>query len=84
MHNANIETSKRLQDTLGALIAFDEPTTREIQQSTGSMSVSTDISELRQNGYEIDCWQDRKTENGRKIYRYKLLNREPKQMSLSL
>ncbi len=73
MHNANAEKSIRLQRTLDAFKAYpDGPTTWDIQGHSWSMSVATDISELRQNGYLIDCEYECRTFSGRKIFRYHL------------
>ena len=73
MHNANADKSYRLKQTLDVLRAFpDGPTTWDIQGWCGSMAPATDISELRQNGYVIDCEYAGKTATGRKIFRYHL------------
>ena len=73
MHKANAEKSYRLKQTLHVLRAFpDGPTTWDIQSWCGSMAPATDISELRQNGYIIDCEYAGKTATGRKIFRYHL------------
>lgn len=73
MHNANADKSYRLKQTLDVLRAFpDGPTTWDIQGWCGSMAPATDISELRQNGYVIDCKYQGLTSTGRKIFRYHL------------
>jgi len=75
MHKANAEKSKRLRAALAALRvfrAYGGPTTLDLQMHTGSMAPATDISELRQNGYVIDCEYAGKTATGRKIFRYHL------------
>lgn len=73
MHKANAEKSARLQRTLEALNACpDGAYSWQIQARTGSMAVATDTSELRANGYLIDCEYAGKTSNGRKIFRYHL------------
>ena len=71
MHKADSEKSARLQRTLAVLEGFPSgATTWDIQSLTSSMAPSTDISELRQNGYGIDCQYAGKTTTGRRIFRY--------------
>lgn len=73
MHKANADKSYRLKQTLDVLRAFpDGPTTWDIQGWCGSMAPATDISELRKNGYVIDCKYQGLTSTGRKIFRYHL------------
>lgn len=73
MHSANVAKSARLKRTLDVLRAFPEgPTTLDIQVLTNSMAPATDISELRANGYTIDCEYAGKTSTGRRIFRYHL------------
>ena len=48
-------------------------TTRSLSKATGSMAVGTDVSELRQSGFEIACRYAGKTAEGRKVYEYGLL-----------
>jgi len=56
-------------------------TTAELQKTTGSMAVSTDVSavreQLREHPYyeDIDCRYVGKSESGRKVYRYRLMVR---------
>lgn len=82
MHNANAEKSERLRLTLCAL-SLGGPhfriSTLGIQRYTGSMAPATDISELRQNGYLIDCQYAGKTSSGRKIFRYHLRGKKENQ-----
>ena len=76
MHAGKIESSKRLQNLLRILLAYPKGcTTAEIQQWTGSMCPGTDVSELRQSGYDIECYYQGKSKTGRRIYRYKYLGR---------
>ena len=71
MHAANPEKSQRLAHTLDTIRAFGKfgLTTAQLQAHTGSMAPSTDVAELRQRGYRIDCNYVGKN-NGRRIYRY--------------
>lgn len=74
MHNAQLDGSERLRRTLsfirdwGGLVRG--VTSAEIQAHTGSMAVATDVSEIRRNGYDIECKYDHMSENGRKVFRY--------------
>jgi len=73
-HAARIESSPRLQRCLAALRRYGATgaTTYQLFDATGSMAVHSDVSELRANGLRVDCWMDR-AENGRRIYRYRLV-----------
>jgi hypothetical protein len=76
VHNADVEKSPRLTRTLEVLRAFPEgATTWDIQCLTNSMAPSTDVAELRQNGYDIICQYEGQTSSKRRIFRYHL-NRE--------
>ena len=55
MNAANIENSNRLQRVLDLLKRGGEYTTLEIIQKAGVCAVNSIISELRQNGYQINC-----------------------------
>jgi hypothetical protein len=75
MNAGNPKTSPHLSAIL-ALLRSRGPTgatTLELQEVSNSMAVSTDVSAIRHNGYTIDCeYED--VRNGRKIYRYWLLD----------
>jgi hypothetical protein len=72
MHAAKADKSERLSRTLHYIQTWGSlgATSAEIHAWTGSMAVATDISELRQNGYHIDCKYDGINHDGRKIFRY--------------
>lgn len=72
MHHANAAKSPRLARLLGYVRSMGRhgATSLDLQQWTGSMAVSTDISELRRNGHRIDCVYEKKTPTGRKVFRY--------------
>jgi len=55
MNAANLEKSDRLKRVLKLLSGGGEFTTLEIIQKAGVCAVNSIISELRQNGYQIDC-----------------------------
>ena len=55
MNAANLTKSDRLQRVLKLLSGGGEFTTLEIIQRAGVCAVNSIISELRQNGYQIDC-----------------------------
>ena len=71
MHHGNPDRSRRLARAL-AYVQSAGPvgcTTAELQSWTLSMAPATDISELRQSGYQIDCKAEGMN-NGRRVYRY--------------
>jgi predicted transcriptional regulator len=55
MNAANLTKSDRLQRVFKLLSGGGEFTTLEIIQRAGVCAVNSIISELRQNGYQIDC-----------------------------
>lgn len=71
MHKANALKSERLQRMLSVLRAFPTgATTFDLQTLTYSMAPSTDVSELRANGYIIERRYEGRTSTGRHINRY--------------
>jgi hypothetical protein len=77
LHSADVEKSARLKRTLEVLQSFPEgATTWDIQCLTSSMAPATDISELRQNGYDVICQYEGKTSTNRRIFRYRLNGRK--------
>lgn len=76
MHQANVTKSHRLQLALKALRRAGARglTTRELGNACHSEAPGTDASELRHNGFEIDCQYEGRTSQGRKVYRYRLLS----------
>lgn len=54
-HAAKIENSDRLKKLLRVLDSGEEFTTAELQTITNSMAIHSDVHELRQNGYKINC-----------------------------
>ena len=72
MHAANPDRSFRLKHALDYLKDAGSygVTTAQLQVATFSMAPATDVSELRQSGYLIDCTNEGTNENGRKVYRY--------------
>jgi hypothetical protein len=76
MHAADPERSNRLARMLELLKAHPRgATTLDLARWSDSCAVGTDISELRQSGYFIDCICEGKNRNGRKVYRYTLKGR---------
>ncbi len=55
MNAANLTKSDRLQRVFKLLSGGGEFTTLEIIQKAGVCAVNSIISELRQNGFKIDC-----------------------------
>ena len=55
MHSAKIDNSIRLQRVLKVLKDGLKHTTRDIVHKAHVLAVNSVISELRDNGYKIDC-----------------------------
>ena len=72
-HHSSLE-SGRMQKLLRYLESVGDigATTMQICQACQTTRASSDISELRANGVEIEDQFDGTNENGRKIYRYRL------------
>lgn len=75
MHFASLKTSPRLQRVYRVLSDGMPHTTLEIQSTAGVCAVGSTISELRRNGYEIECKCAGRKEDGAMVYRYRLLGR---------
>jgi len=75
MHAAKIQHSQPLQAVLAFLQARGDQgvTTWEFIEYARVANPATEVSALRHNGYNVECkYQEKK--NGRKVYRYKLLD----------
>ena len=73
IHAADVAESKRLQAVLEALRSSEDGlTTREIIARTGTCAVNSVISELRANGFGIECRYMGKSKEGMRIYNYRL------------
>ena len=55
LHFAKVKNSPRLQRTLSVLLDHHPHTTRHIQEKAHVCAVNSIVSELRANGYVIDC-----------------------------
>lgn len=74
MNAANAERSARLGRTLAHLRACaDGLTTWELIERTGSVAPHSDAAELRANGYNVECKYQGMTSEGRRVYRYRLV-----------
>lgn len=75
-------SADRLQKALRALQAAGERglTTRQGNELCESTRFASDASELRANGVPVVCEYERETANGRKVWRYRLV--EPQGMLL--
>lgn len=71
MHSAKLEKSNRLQRVYEVLQRGPK-TTLEIIQQAGVCAVNSIISELRDNGIDIDCRCLGVTGDGSRIYQYRL------------
>lgn len=69
--NKDNKRGRILRDTL-ELLMRTEPTTREINLHSGSTRASSDISELRHQGFDIECIPSGESSNGIKINRFRL------------
>lgn len=76
IHASSLE-NPRLQKFLSVLRAAGDRgmTTLEILHATGLCTVPA--NECRQHGIRIECKRERTTDNGSKVYRYRLLTSEP-------
>lgn len=71
MHAASLESSPRLQQALDLLLDGRERSTLEIIAGARVCAVNSVIAELRANGFEIRCRQDREASGGR-VWLYRL------------
>ena len=75
IHAADVSESRRLQRVLELLRSRPEgATTREIIAATGTCAVNSVAAELRQNGYNIECRYEGQSDEGMRIYRYRLIS----------
>ena len=72
MHFSNIKTSKRLQWFMAFMGFGNWRTTREIMRGTGLCAISATASEVRANGFVVDCLYSHQTKNGSKVYKYRI------------
>lgn len=77
IHAGRVETSKRLNRVRDFLAKRGSTgaTTRDIVMECQVMAVSAVVAELRQNGIEVQCEHERRSEGGAQIYRYRLVER---------
>ncbi len=71
MNHAKVKTSNRLQRLLRVLADGREHSTLDLSIQAKICAVSAAISELRANGYDIECWC-----LGRGKFVYKLVENE--------
>lgn len=73
IHRAQ-HNSPRLKPILDALMKAGPRgmTSLELAMVGKTLAIATSISELRANGFDIDCSYDGVNENGRKLFRYVL------------
>lgn len=71
IHKAT-HTSPRLKPILDALLRAGPRgvTSLELAMIGKTVAVGTSVSELRANGFDIQCEYQGRTESGRKFYRY--------------
>jgi hypothetical protein len=73
IHKAN-HNSARLKPILEALMKAGPQgmTSMELALVGKTVAIGTSISELRHNGFDIECSYEGRNENGRKLFRYVL------------
>lgn len=74
MHAANVEKSPRLQAVLTMLRRRGSAgaTGRELALAAEVLNPSGAVSELRANGFVIDCVEEPSTRKGRRVFRFVL------------
>jgi hypothetical protein len=77
IHAANPAKSDRLKRVLLALIEAGERglTTRDLIRITEQCAINSIASELRVAGHVVTCDYERTTEQGQRVYRYRLIER---------
>jgi len=70
MHYSSLKKSDRLKKAFNLLRDKKVHTSIELHEVTGSISISSIVSELRRNGLIIDCWLGHIQPNGSKVYYY--------------
>ena len=75
MHFAKVAESPRLQRMLAFLRSRgqDGATGREIVVNCEVLNPATYCSELRRNGFNVECSHERTNDNGARVYRYRLI-----------
>ena len=73
-HYGRIEKSRRLQRLLAYLRMRGKwgATSMNLSSELHRCSIATDISELRRNGYQVNCEYLRTTSNGSRVHLYTL------------
>jgi hypothetical protein len=71
-HFANVGKSDRLKRLLKELSDGQKHSTLELQQSTGSMAIHSDIHELRCNNYPVKTTYGGLSAEGRKVFHHQL------------
>ncbi len=83
-HHARIERSPRLKRVLEVLSDREWHSSLEIAIRAGTVAPGSCISELRSNGYVIDCRFREVDLNGRRVYEYRLRETPRTQFELPL
>lgn len=75
-HHASID-SDRIQRIVEALRGAGNAglTTIQLNDICGSTRASSDVSEARACGYPIECQYQGKSESGRRVHRYRLVEK---------
>ncbi|MEL6478105.1 MAG: hypothetical protein AAFR17_12335 [Pseudomonadota bacterium] len=73
MNAAKLSTSPRLIRVLAVLEDGQEHSSLEVAARSGTIAPGTCVSELRANGYSIDCTQ--RHVEGKRVWYYRLIGR---------
>jgi hypothetical protein len=67
--------TKRTQRLLGVIKmkGFRGATSLEVSRVCGTVSAATDASDLRRCGFSVECSFERMSDEGRRVYRYRLV-----------
>lgn len=76
--HARLENSARLQRVLEVLKDGKWHTSLEIAMKARTVAPGSCISELRTNGFDIECRYRETTEDGRRVFEYRLKREEQK------
>ena len=73
IHYARLDHSPRLQRLLAYLQDHKPHSTMDIITGAGICAVNSAVSEIRRNGYNVECIGKGKNQNGSNVFEYRLL-----------
>ena len=77
-HHARVENSARLQRVLDVLSDGRWHSSLEIAMKARTVAPGSCVAELRSNGFDIECRYRETTEEGRRVFEYRLKREEQK------